>query len=130
MVSILFQITCIEVQSHCIQLPVCLAHHTGPAAARLTVLTSSLKLLEYLVCRGVNVLAKFRGGRSFTLTHVAIRAPREGFTSPLGQGLLFVSWGKLEIVLFRKPKLSYWGGMLSMHLKGRVLMLTSWPGLG
>jgi hypothetical protein len=46
---------------------------------------------------GINIVTKFAGGRSFTLTHVEIRAPQEGFTSPLGQGLIFVSWGKPDL---------------------------------
>ncbi|KAK9829597.1 hypothetical protein WJX72_006805 [[Myrmecia] bisecta] len=41
---------------------------------------------------GINVVAEHVGGDSFTLSHIEIRAPTEGFTSPLQQGMVFVSW--------------------------------------
>jgi hypothetical protein len=45
----------------------------------------------------VTVVGRFRGGRSCTVTGVTVRVPSTGFTSPLGQGIVFVSWEKPEL---------------------------------
>jgi hypothetical protein len=45
-------------------------------------------------CReGVNVVIEMADVPYFTLTDVEAIAPSEGYTSPLGQAILFVSWG-------------------------------------
>lgn len=41
---------------------------------------------------GINLVLSLGDNCSFTVTRVDIRAPHEGFTSPLGQGLIFISW--------------------------------------
>lgn len=46
---------------------------------------------------GINVIAKFKDGDSCNLTHVEVRAPCEGYTSPLGQGMIFVSWDRPDV---------------------------------
>lgn len=40
----------------------------------------------------VNILLSLPNHDSFTLTRIDIRAPAIGYTSPLGQGLVFVGW--------------------------------------
>lgn len=40
-----------------------------------------------------NVILKFASDSSFVLTHVIIKSPEQGFTNPIGSGLIFVTEG-------------------------------------
>lgn len=44
----------------------------------------------------VNILLKSAGSRAFTLTRMVIKAPQRSFTSPVKDGLVFVSMDRIE----------------------------------
>jgi hypothetical protein len=55
--------------------------------------TTAFKLFIAACRENVNLVMKYSGKNPYVLTSIVIAAPSRGFTAPVGQGLVFCTWG-------------------------------------